>query len=78
MTGPLPSVTMSRLPGENAVRKVVQRIRRKLNPLPRATICLLVLQLDNDDPRNLRGADILLYYDDGSYERLVIILATSK
>ena len=69
--GTLPPVTMSRIPGEDAVKKIAQRARTKMNPRPRAG-----LVLEEEDCRTLRGADMLLY-DNGSDERRVIILATS-
>ena len=34
VTGTIPPVTMSRLPGEDAVKKIAQRARRKMNPRP--------------------------------------------
>ena len=76
VTGTLPPATMSRLPGEDAVKKIAQRARRKMNPRPRAPVSLAGLVLEEEDCRTLRGADMLLY-DNGSDERRVIILATS-
>ena len=75
VTGTLPPATMSRIPGEDAVKKIAQRARRKMNPRPRAPVSLAGLILE-EDCRTLRGADMLLY-DNGSDERRVIILATS-
>ena len=76
VTGSLPSHTMNRLPGEDALKKVAQRARRRLNPRPRAPTSLAELVLSEEDCKTLRGADMLLY-DNCSDERRVIILATS-
>ena len=77
VTGTLPPATMSRIPGEDAVKKIAQRARRKMNPRPRAPVSLAGLVMEEEDCRTLRGADMLLY-DNGSDERRVIILATSN
>ena len=42
VTGTLPPATMSRVPGEDAVKKIAQRARRKMNPRPRALVSLAV------------------------------------
>ena len=67
---------MSRIPGEDAVKKIAQRARRKMNPRPRAPVSLAGLVLEEEDCRTLRGADMLLY-DNGSDEIRVSVLATS-
>ena len=46
VTGTLPPATMSGLPGEDAVKKIAQRARRKMNPRPRTPVFLAGLVLD--------------------------------
>ena len=72
VTGTLPPATMSRLPGDDAVKKIAQRARRKINPRPRAPVSLAGLVLEEVDCRTLRRADMLLY-DNGSDEIRIII-----
>ena len=54
VTGTLPPATMSRIPGEDAVKKIAQRARRKMNPRPRAPVSLAGLVLEEEDCRTLR------------------------
>ena len=56
VTGTLPPATMSRIPGEDAVKKIAQRAKRKMNPRPRAPVSLAGLVLEEEDCRTLRGA----------------------
>ena len=53
-SGTLPPATMSRIPGEDAVKKIAQRARRKMNPRSRAPVSLAGLVLEEEDCRTLR------------------------
>ena len=49
VTGTLPPATMSKIPGEDAVKKIAHKARRKMNPRPRAQVSLAGLVLEEDE-----------------------------
>ena len=63
VTGTLPPATMSRLPGKDAVKKIAQRARMKMNPRPRAPVSLAGLVLEEEDNLSITEESTSWYLD---------------